>query len=208
MPARKELPSTLKRSPKKAQDTWAETHDSAVETYGEGERAHRTAFSSLKHSFEKVGDHWEPKKEKGPSDKQAAKSGARARKASRGATAGGVDANASKSHLMEIAKKLDVSGRSKMSKSELVEAIQKANARSDRKARAKDAKKTAGGKKTASAKASGGKKTASAKASGGKKTTSAKASGGKKTAKKSTAKKSTAKKSTAKKSTKKSASKK
>ena len=52
----------------------AETHDSAVESYGEGERAHRTAFAAVKHSFEKVGDHWEPKQEKGPSDAQAARS--------------------------------------------------------------------------------------------------------------------------------------
>ena len=66
------MPSTLKRSPKKAQDTYAKTHDSAVEQYGEGERAHRTAFSALKHSFEKVGDHWEPKAKKGPSDAKAA----------------------------------------------------------------------------------------------------------------------------------------
>ena len=47
MPARKDLPSTLQRSPEKAQRTWAETHDSAVEEYGEGERAHRTAYSAL-----------------------------------------------------------------------------------------------------------------------------------------------------------------
>ena len=72
MPARDDLPATLRRSPQKAQETWIKTHDSAVETYGEGERAHRTAFSSLKHSFEKVGDHWEPKEEKGPSDELAA----------------------------------------------------------------------------------------------------------------------------------------
>ena len=136
MPARKEMPSTLKRSPKKAQDTWAETHDAAVETYGEGERAHRTAFSSLKHSFEKVGDHWEPKDEKGPSDEQAARSGRAARKA-RPDTAGGVDANATKTHLMDVAKRLDITGRSRMTKDELVEAIQKANRRSDRKARSK-----------------------------------------------------------------------
>ena len=101
MPARKEMPSTVERSPKKAQDTWVKTHDSAVESYGEGERAHRTAFSSLKHSFEKVGDHWEPKEEKGPSDPQAARSGARARRGGR--TAEGVDANASKKHLYELA---------------------------------------------------------------------------------------------------------
>src|SRR5205085_1115920 len=115
------------------QRTWAKTHDSAVEEYGEGERAHRTAFASVKHSFEKVGDHWEPKDEKGPSDKQAAKSGGTARKGGR--TAGGVDANATKSHLMDVAKRLDISGRSRMRKDELVEAIQRANARKTRKAR-------------------------------------------------------------------------
>jgi cation transport regulator ChaB len=79
MPARDELPATLERSPKKAQETWIKTHDSAVEEYGEGERAHRTAFASLKHSFEKVGDHWEPKKRRGPSDPRAARRGRAAR---------------------------------------------------------------------------------------------------------------------------------
>jgi hypothetical protein len=131
MPARKEMPSTLKRSPKKAQETWAKAHDSAVESYGEGERSHRTAFSALKHSFEKVGDHWEPKGHKGPSDKQAARS----RRAKPTKTAGGVDANATKEHLMEVAKRLDIRGRSRMSKSELVDAIGKANDRSTAKAR-------------------------------------------------------------------------
>jgi cation transport regulator ChaB len=133
VPGKKELPSTLERSPKKAQRTWIEAHDSAVEEYGEGERAHRTAFSALKHSYEKVGDHWEGKDEKGPSDKQAEKSGGPARKG--GKTAGGVDANASKSHLMDVAKKLDITGRSRMTKDELVEAIQKANAKQTRKSR-------------------------------------------------------------------------
>jgi cation transport regulator ChaB len=132
MPARKDMPGTLKRSPKKAQDTYVKAHDSAVEEYGEGERAHRTAFAAVKHSFEKVGDHWEPKGGKGPSDAKAA--GGRGTKAK---TAGGVDANASKQHLMDVAKKLDIGGRSRMTKPELVDAIQKANARSTRKARAK-----------------------------------------------------------------------
>ncbi len=135
MPAKEELPSTLKRSPKKAQETWSETHDSAVDSYGEGERAHRTAFSSLKHSFEKVGDHWEPKKKKGPSDAQAAKSAPSSRRSR--PTAGGVDANASKSHLMDVAKRLDVRGRSRMTKDELVEAIRKANNRDSARARRK-----------------------------------------------------------------------
>ncbi|WP_250003527.1 ChaB family protein [Actinoplanes sp. M2I2] len=127
MPAREELPSTLKRSSKKAQETFAKTHDSAVEQYGEGERAHRTAFSAVKHSFEKVGDHWEPKEQKGPSDAKAA--GGRDTGAE---TAGGVDANASKEHLAGIAKRLEIRGRSRMTKAELVEAIQKANARESR----------------------------------------------------------------------------
>jgi cation transport regulator ChaB len=133
MPGEQELPSTIERSPEKAQRTWIKAHDSAVEEYGEGERAHRTAYAALKHSFEKVGDHWEPKSEKGPSDDQAAQGGAKAR--SGGDTAGGVDANASKSHLMDVAKRLDVRGRSRMTKDELVEAIEKANARETRRSR-------------------------------------------------------------------------
>ncbi len=120
----------MKRSPKKAQRTFIKTHDSAVEQYGEGERAHRTALSAVKHSFEKVGDHWEAKERKGPSDAKAA--GGRDTKAS---TAEGVDANASKKHLLDVARRLDVSGRSTMTKPELVEAIKKANARETRKAR-------------------------------------------------------------------------
>lgn len=125
-----EMPSTLQRSGKKAQRTFAKTHDSAVETYGEGERANRTAFSALKHTHEKVGDHWEPKEKAGPSDAQAAGSRRTSRK-----TAEGVDANASKSHLYDVAKRLGVKGRSKMDKDELVEAIMKANRQATAKAR-------------------------------------------------------------------------
>ena len=133
MPAKDEMPSTLQRSPKKAQRTWAKAHDNAVEQYGEGERAHRTAFGALKHGFEKVGDHWEPKQSQGPSDAQSEKSGAAARRG--GPTAGGVDANASKQHLMELARRLDVRGRSRMTKPELVAALQKANERETRQSR-------------------------------------------------------------------------
>jgi cation transport regulator ChaB len=137
MPTQQELPATLKRSPSKAQRTWIKAHDSAVEEYGEGEHAHRVAFSALKHSFEKVGDHWEPKEggRKGPSDKQAARGGRAAR--SGGKTAGGVDANATVAHLRDVARELDVPGRSSMKKSELVDAIDKANKRATAKARSK-----------------------------------------------------------------------
>jgi cation transport regulator ChaB len=122
MPAKDEMPATLQRSPAKARRTWAKAHDSAVESYGEGERAHRTAFAALKHSFEKVGDRWQPKKEKGPSDPQAAKSGGKARKG--GKTFGGVDVlGNTKQKLYERAKSLGIKGRSSMSKEELAEAI-------------------------------------------------------------------------------------
>lgn len=131
MPAREEMPDTIRRSPKEAQRTWSKAHDSAVETYGEGRRAHQTAFSALKHKYEKVGDHWEPKQAKGPSDRQAERG--RGQPATQ--TAGGVDANASKQHLLEVARELDVSGRSKMNKNELVNAIKKENRRSTRRAR-------------------------------------------------------------------------
>ncbi|TYK53148.1 ChaB family protein [Actinomadura decatromicini] len=121
-----ELPDTIKRSDAKAQRTFAKAHDSAAEEYGEGERAHRVAYSALKHTHEKVGDHWEPKEKgaKGPSDAQA-EGGRNTRRK----TAGGVDANASKKHLYDVAKRLDVPGRSTMSKDELVKAIEKANKR-------------------------------------------------------------------------------
>ncbi len=121
-----ELPSTLQKSPAKAQRTFAKAHDAAVKEYGEGQRAHRVAYSALKHSFEKVGDHWEAKSQKGPSDQRARSGGPNAK----GATAEGVNANASKKHLVDVARKLDISGRSTMSKDELVSAIKKANRRS------------------------------------------------------------------------------
>ena len=134
---KKDLPGTLQRSPAKAQRTYAKTLDSAEEEYDDTARAHRTAWSAVKHSFEKVGDHWEKKDEKGPSDEQAAQRGAAASKGTR-STAEGVNANAPKSHLMDLARRLDIAGRSKMSKGELVEAIKKANRRQTRKAREGD----------------------------------------------------------------------
>ncbi len=126
-----ELPSTLQRSDAKAQRTFAKAHDSAAESYGDGERAHRVAYSAVKHTHEKVGDHWEPKEGKGPSDERAEEGG---RDSSR-PTAEGVDANASKAHLYDIAKRLEVPGRSRMDKGELVEAIMKANRRESAAAR-------------------------------------------------------------------------
>lgn len=126
MPTEKEdLPATLKRSPAKAQRTYAKALDSAHEEYDSESRAHRTAYAALKHGFEKKGDHWEPKDEKGPSDPQAAKGGRAARR-SRTPTGGGKDVGATKAELMEQARRLDIEGRSKMSKDQLTRAVAKA----------------------------------------------------------------------------------
>jgi cation transport regulator ChaB len=70
---RTEIPKTILRSDKHAQEIWKKAHDSAVETYGEGGRAHRVAYAALKHEYEKKGDRWVPKGWKGPSDPQAAR---------------------------------------------------------------------------------------------------------------------------------------
>src|SRR5918997_1438621 len=126
-----ELPSTLQRSGRKAQQTFAKTYDSAIESYeGDEQRAHQAAYASLKHTHEKVGDHWEPKEKKGPSDEQA-----RGGRGTDRDTAGGVNANSSKKHLYELAQRLDIPGRSSMSKEELVKALQKANDRESARAR-------------------------------------------------------------------------
>ena len=120
MPGKDVMPDTIRRSPAKAQRTWAKAHDSAVETYGEGRRAHMTAFAALKHSFQKVGDHWEPKDHKGPSDPRAARS----HREGGGRTYGGVDVlGSSKRELLERARHLGVKGRSSMTKEELAAAI-------------------------------------------------------------------------------------
>ena len=110
-----EIPSTLQRSDEKAQRTFAKAHDSAAEEYGDEQRANRVAWAAVKHTHEKVGDHWEPKDENGPSDAKAA--GGLDTDAE---TRGGVDANASKAHLYELAQKADIDGRSTMTKDEQI----------------------------------------------------------------------------------------
>jgi len=119
------IPETLKRSPAKAQRTYAKTKKHAEEEYGPGERAARTAIAALKHSFEKVGDHWEPKKKRGPSDPRAKKSGAEARQG-KGESFGGVDFEGhTRDELYARAKELGIPRRSYMSKAELARAISK-----------------------------------------------------------------------------------
>lgn len=133
MPAQRDdadLPAPLKRSPAKAKRTYRETLASAEETYdGDQQAAHRVAYSALKHSFEREGDRWTEKDERGPSDPQAKRRGAAARR-SGGETFGGVDVEGhTKAELYERARSLDVKGRSSMSKADLGHAIQRAQQR-------------------------------------------------------------------------------
>ena len=135
MPAKKEdLPGTIERSPKKVQDTYEEALDSAHEQYDSEERAHRTAWSAVKHVAEKKGDHWELKDEKGPSDPQSEQGGRAARERPK-ETYGGVDANKSKRELYEDAKEAGIEGRSKMDKEELVDALERFSRRETARAR-------------------------------------------------------------------------
>ena len=120
---RSELPDSLKRSGSKARRTFAKAHDAAVEQYGEGERAHRTAMAALKHTHEKRGDRWVPKRESGPSDPRSKKTTAQKRRGE-GETFGGVDVEQNtRQELYDRARRLGVAGRSRMSKRELARAI-------------------------------------------------------------------------------------
>lgn len=133
---RGDVPSTVARSDDKAVRTYKKTLESAEGTYGDGERAHRAAFAALKHTHEKVGDHWEPKDHRGPSDPQAAQGAPRAVDRSV-PTAQGVDVNAPKSHLDGVARKVGISRPEELSKDELVREIERANRRATTKARKK-----------------------------------------------------------------------
>lgn len=53
-----ELPGTLKRSSREAQEMFSKARDSAVRAYGEGDQADRAAYAEFKQRFEKCGDHW------------------------------------------------------------------------------------------------------------------------------------------------------
>ncbi|MFT3970143.1 MAG: Rho termination factor N-terminal domain-containing protein [Micropruina sp.] len=66
-----------------------------------------------------------------PSDERAEQGGPNAD----GKSAGGVDANATKEHLLDLARRLKVKGRSTMTKDELVHALQKANDKANQHAR-------------------------------------------------------------------------
>ena len=122
--SKRELPRPLKRSPEKAKRTFIKAHDSAEQTYDSPKAAHRTAYAALKHSFEKKGDRWVQKDEKGPPDPRSKQPSSEDKRAGKGETYGGVDVyQNTKEELYERARELDIRGRSRMSKAELARAI-------------------------------------------------------------------------------------
>jgi len=129
-----DLPDTIERSDKHAQEIYRETLQSAHESYeGDEERAHRAAYAALKHQYKKSGDKWVKKDRNGPSDEQAAR-GPTSKPSSTdkpARTKGGRvdDEGKTKDELYDQAKKLDISGRSKMNKEELAVAVHEGKGR-------------------------------------------------------------------------------
>ena len=130
---REDVPSTIARSDDKAVRTYKKTLESAEDSYGDGERAHRAAFSALKHTHEKVGDHWEPKEERArptrrPTERgrrtERPKADGRGRRRERQQGPPGRGGQEARHHRT-----------STMTKAELVDEIRKANARATRQAR-------------------------------------------------------------------------
>jgi len=127
------LPSTLKRSPKKAAETYEATLASAEKTYdGDEARAHRAAWAAVKHSYEKTGDRWTEKAKKGPSDERAAHGGPEPA----GRSYGGVDfLGKKKADLLAEARRRELDVTTKMTKADLAEALSRSNTRATRKRR-------------------------------------------------------------------------
>lgn len=128
MPTSKEdLPSTVARSGAKVRRTYGAALDSAHDQYpGDEERAHQTAWSAVKQVAEKVGDHWEVKPEPGASD-EGGRHG--------GETHGGIDTTKTKVALYDDATEAGIRGRSKMTKAELVAALERHSRRATARAR-------------------------------------------------------------------------
>lgn len=140
MPAREEPPSTLARPPDGARRTWIKAHDSAAEQYAEGEGRKggvQCAQAHLRDGRRPLGARGEPaqgsvRPEGRPPRGQGGRSGE------------GVDEQAAEARPYEVARRLDVPGRFRMTRRELPVAIRKANRSRSRKARSRAAPGRAG----------------------------------------------------------------
>lgn len=119
------VPRTLKRSENKVQRTYEKTLENAEKEYGDEERAHRTAWGSVKHIAEKHGDHWALKDKPGPSDPRSSMP-AKQKRQGKGETYGGVDIEGNtRDELVSRAKEAGIRGYSKMNKAELGRQLQR-----------------------------------------------------------------------------------
>jgi hypothetical protein len=125
-PRDEDLPRPLRRSPAKAKRLFREVRDDARERYGDDERAYRTAYAALKHSFERVEGRWVEKEQKGPSDPQAAEGGSSGARGPTPHLRRGRRARQHEGELYERARRLGVKGRSGMTKEQLAAAIARA----------------------------------------------------------------------------------
>ena len=96
----------------------------------EAERAHALTEDRAERREEPEASVGPLEDEPGPSDERAEEGGVNDKE-----SAGGVDAKATKVHLLGIARRLNVKGRSSMTKAELVDAIDTANVKATAKAR-------------------------------------------------------------------------
>lgn len=132
MPVRTEVPDAIRHPLNKAQEIWTRAQHTAVAAYGEGQRAYRIARTALKEALATVGEQREREQDRGASALHRAPR-SQGQQATRPAARVGTDTT--KAHLMEVAKQLEVPGRSRMSKGELIEAIEQTSSRSMRKPR-------------------------------------------------------------------------
>jgi hypothetical protein len=61
-----ERPGTLKRSSKRARETFTRALTSAVHAYRESDQAVLAAYAEFKRAYEKRGDHWIQKQDSAP----------------------------------------------------------------------------------------------------------------------------------------------
>lgn len=120
---KEELPAPIKNSPEKVQRTYKKALENAHQEYVDEERAHRTAWSTVKQIAEKQGERWVLKEDSGPSDPRE-KMPQEKKQSEHGETYGGVDVEgSSREELEQRAKEADIKGYSDMSKDEIADEL-------------------------------------------------------------------------------------
>jgi hypothetical protein len=117
----------FQKSGRRAQESYAKALDSAIQTYGAGDRARRSAIASVSRTFQRLGDRWVPRSPQSARTAQATRRSASSANSSRPTQSGNIDMKSTKDNLMNAARRMQIPGRSRMNKPELVAALRKAN---------------------------------------------------------------------------------